>query len=220
MRLLTLACDSVSEQAASDTVMAKIMMAHLPVEVGNDSTRVVVRGSILSILRLFGINKSNVRQVGGMLCTEINRKKTLCVSTVSKNMNKKKSSGEQGDDASPGAVSTPVSPLAGLTFGVESSIKPLPAALPPTALWIYMNPDVPNDERLDLPNPPILLEKRRLTYEQVPDYNQRALDTPPHSEDEGESGSAASPVTDSEGAAIPLAPADLQRLLVASSERL
>ena len=219
--MLSLVCDS--EQAAS-AAEAKILMAALPVSVGRNSSRVLVRGSIRSILKLFGVNKSNVRQVGSMLCTEINKKKPLCPSTVSKNINKKKSGGEQGDSgAAPVAVLAPISPLAGLTFGAESSIKPLPAALPATALWVYMNPDVPNDPRIKLPNPPVLLERRWLTYEQSTpdDYSEPAETTPLQSEDEGEAGGAASPISDPEGAApIRIAAADLQRLLVASSERL
>ena len=120
------------------------------------------------------------------------------------------------------AALVPISPLAGLTFGVDSSIKPLPAALPPTALWVYMNPDVPNDPRIKLPNPPVLLERRWLTYEQSTpdDYSEPAETTPLQSEDEGEAGGAASPISDPEGAATRIAAADLQRLLVASSERL
>ena len=218
--MLSLGCDS--EQAAS-AAEAKILMAALPVSVGRNSSRVLVRGSIRSILKLFGVNKSNVRQVGSMLCTEINKKKPLCPSTVSKNINKKKSGGEQGDSgAAPVAVLAPISPLAGLTFGAESSIKPLPAALPPTALWVYMNPDVPNDPRIKLPNPPVLIERRWLTYEQstADDYSEPAETTPLQSEDEGEAGGAASPISDPEGAATRIAAADLQRLLVASSERL
>ena len=219
MRLLSLACDS--EQAAS-AAEAKILGAALPVSVGCNSSRVLVRGSIRSILRLFGVDKSNVRQVGSMLCTEINKKKPLCPSTVSKNLNKKKAGGEQGDGGTaPVAALVPISPLAGLTFGVDSSIKPLPAALPPTALWVYMNPDVPNDPRIKLPNPPVLLERRWLTYEQrTPDYSEPAETTPLQSEDEGEAEGAASLESDPEGAATRIAAADLQRLLVASSERL
>jgi hypothetical protein len=143
MRLLSLVCDS--EQAAS-AAEAKILAAALPaMAVGCDSSRVLVRGSIRSILRLFGVDKSNARrEVGSMLCTEINKKKPLCPSTVSKTINKKKSGGEQTDNcAEPMA-----SPLTGLTFGADSSIKPLPEALPPTALWVYMNHNVPNDPRL------------------------------------------------------------------------
>eukprot|EP00964_Phaeocystis_antarctica_P060672 scaffold36183_cov56-Phaeocystis_antarctica.AAC.2 len=137
-------------------------------------------------------------------------------------MNKKKAGGEQGDGGTaPVAALVPISPLAGLTFGVDSSIKPLPAALPPTALWVYMNPDVPNDPRIKLPNPPVLLERRWLRYEQrTPDYSEPAETTPLQSEDEGEAEGAASLESDPEGAATRIAAADLQRLLVASSERL
>ena len=82
-----------------------------------------------------------------MLCTEINKKKPLCpdrLTALQSALNKKKSGGEQTDNGA-----EPIdSPLAGLTFGADSSIKPLPEALPPTALWVYMNPNVPNDPRL------------------------------------------------------------------------
>ena len=188
MRELTLVCDN--EQAALAT-KAKVLKAALPVTVtvGRNSSRVLVGGSIRSILKLFGVSTSNSWQVGSMLCTEINKKKKLCPSTVSKNMNKKKSGGEQGNCAAPVAVLAPISPLAGLSFGAESSIKPLPAALPPTALWVYMNPDVPNDPRIKLPNPPILLERRLLPrYEQSTpdDYSEPARKTPLQSEDEDE----------------------------------
>ena len=148
MRLLSLVCDG--ERAAS-AAEAKILMAALPMAVGCDSSRVLVRGSLRSILRLFGVDKSNARrEVGSMLCTEINKKRPLCPSTVRKTVNKKKSGGEQTDNgAEPMA-----SPLAGLTFGANSSIKPLPGALPPTALWVYMNPNVPNDPRSASPAHP------------------------------------------------------------------
>ena len=108
MRLLSLVCDS--EQAAS-AAEAKILAAALPaMAVGCDSSRVLVRGSIRSILRLFGVDKSNARrEVGSMLCTEINKKKPLCPSTVSKTINKKKSGGEQTDNcAEPMAYSSAV----------------------------------------------------------------------------------------------------------------
>ena len=142
MRLLSLVCDS--DQAAS-TAEARILMAALPMAVGCDSSRVLVRGSLRSILRLFGVDKSNARrEVGGMLCTEINKKRPLSVCSLTLTLNKKRSGGEQTDNGA-----EPIdSPLAGLTFGADSSIKPLPEALPPTALWVYMNPNVPNDPRL------------------------------------------------------------------------
>lgn len=98
-----------------------------------------------------------------MLCTEINKKNPLCPSTVSKTINKKKSGGEQTDNgAEPMA-----SPLTGLTFGADSSIKPLPEALPPTALWVYMNHNVPNDPRLANtahPNPTYRVNPLTLLY--------------------------------------------------------
>jgi len=215
MRLLSFACDSEQAASAAET---KILSAALPVSVGCKSSRVLVKGSMRSILRLFGVNKANVRQVGSMLCTEINKKKPLCPSTVSKNMNKKTS----GSGAAPVvAALAPISPLAGLTFGAESSIKPLPAALPQTALWVYMNPDVPNDPRIKLPNPPVLLERRWLTYvEQTSDYGEPVETTPLQSEDEGEAEGAARPVSYPEGAATRIAAADLQHLLVASAELL
>jgi hypothetical protein len=67
----------------------------------------------------------------------------------------------------------------------------------------------------------VFLEKRWLTYEQLtPDYSEPAETTPLQSEDEGETERSASPVLDLEGAATRIAAADLQRLLVASSELL
>ena len=68
----------------------------------------------------------------------------------------------------------------------------------------------------------MFLEKRWLTYEQMaPDYSEPAETTPLQSEEEGETErSSASPVPDLEGAATRIAAVDLQRLLVASSERL
>ena len=67
----------------------------------------------------------------------------------------------------------------------------------------------------------MFLEKRWLTYEQMtPDYCEPAETTPLQSEEEGETERSASPVPDLEGAATRIAAVDLQRLLVASSERL
>ena len=68
----------------------------------------------------------------------------------------------------------------------------------------------------------MFLEKRWLTYEQMaPDYSEPAETTPLQSEEEGETERSASPVPDLEGApATRIAAIDLQRLLVASSERL
>ena len=68
----------------------------------------------------------------------------------------------------------------------------------------------------------MFLEKRWLTYEQMtPDYCEPAETTPLQSEEEGEAVErSASPVSDLEGAATRIATVDLQRLLVASSERL
>ena len=67
----------------------------------------------------------------------------------------------------------------------------------------------------------MFLEKRWLTYEQMtPDYSEPAETTPLQSEEEGETERSASPVPDLGGAATRIAAADLQRLVVASSERL
>ena len=231
VKVLSLACGS--EQAAANAE-ATVLTAAIPLSVGRSSSRVLVQGSISSILRLFGVNKSNVRQVGTDLCKAINKNIVLNPSVICKSINKKKPSSEQSDrhDATAGRVLLAAStPLGELTFGAESSIKPLAAALPSTALWMYMNPDVPNDPRIELPNPPVILDRRQFTlYDPEQDYSDaegethagiaQQNETPMQSEDEGDSEGATSTASSTRGAATRIGAADLQRLLVASSERL
>lgn len=153
VRFLKLVCNS--EQAAKDTEV-KILATSLPLKVGLSLAppAVLVTGSSRSMLRLFGVKNAS-RGFATKLSKEINQKAPLPASGLFKKITKKQTEADT------------VEPLAGLTFEADSSIKPLPDALPATALLVYINPAEPNDARIELPKPPIVLEERSLPQDEV-----------------------------------------------------